>query len=309
MGNSKVECKRHSGVLLVGDLASEKTRILKYARCKMWDCQYCARVNAGMHRSRIISGVNKIYAEETWRFSFVTLTSHEKNRGLERSIEVWKDAWKLLSNRMRHTLRKINHEVYYVFIGEQHKDGTLHVHGLFPNALSKKWWKDNARGCGLGYEVDCEEVENSGWAAAYCTKYMSKHIGVSIYPKNFRRINFSRNFPALKKNAVDGDWQKAEHWLSIERLIIEGWRDGREVNLFGEIFTEFIDNIEENDVVKLEGLASEKTRLREEKYQLDGIYTPNSEQQKRKLEIKKRLVRIERKIRELLPDMFEGMGI
>ncbi|GAF83117.1 unnamed protein product, partial [marine sediment metagenome] len=69
--------------------------------------------------------------------------------------------------------------------------------------LGKRWWKDNARGCGLGYMADATPVENSERAAVYMVKYLGKQWAGDRMPKGRRHVWVSQNWPkspALPEN-------------------------------------------------------------------------------------------------------------
>jgi hypothetical protein len=137
------------------------------------------------------------------KVSFITITPHERLSPAASRL-VLPHAWKLLQARMY----RASLEVEYLLVPEPHKSGKLHLHGMFIDApLKRKWWKDNARACGFGYQADLKEVERVGGVAAYIGKYLGKTLQNSNLPKRFHRVRASRGFPALPKTERDDGWE------------------------------------------------------------------------------------------------------
>lgn len=161
--------------------AQDETRFLiARLRCKRWSCEYCADKNRSIWRARIIDAVNKNPAP--WHF--VTLTAHEKQRGVDRSLDNLRFGWQKLNCRIRRKFDKF----HYVRVMELHSDESIHWHFIasipfddvfFPEAGApySRWLKDNARSCGLGYMVHAEPLNgHAGFVASYITKYLTKGL-------------------------------------------------------------------------------------------------------------------------------------
>jgi len=74
--------------------------------------------------------------------------------------------------------------------------------------FTKRWLKDNARSCGFGYQCDVSVFDNDDaikFAVWYTTKYLSKSLEITQWPKHFRRIRTSRNWPVLPD---DSDFER-----------------------------------------------------------------------------------------------------
>jgi len=171
--------------------------------CKLWSCPECSKKNRTRVAARVSRGVEH-WNEIGLHVDFITLTSHEKVRGFERSIDVFRDAWPRLRKRIQYR----NEDFHYALFGEQHKKNkTLHAHLVATNDLSKRIWKDNSRACGLGYMVDVQPVSNAGAAAGYCTKYLAKSAGIEDWPKKFHRYRLSKRWPVW-----DCDLPTGEQW-------------------------------------------------------------------------------------------------
>lgn len=225
---------------LYSDKIKTGYRIIFKARCKMWTCEYCAGVNKRNHFKRILYGIDQLQ-NQGFKFSFVTVTSHERVRTFSGSYRVWKSAWKKLRQRaVRHEQSIEKGIFHYVYIPECHQDGTLHWHGLFSGSFTTRWWKDNARECGLGYECESIDIQDSFQGANYCLKYISKHMGQKIDIPRFRRINYSQKFPDQAVYGTSGDWLVAAPKVSIVSLIESAWSLDLGTVLHGKEITEIL---------------------------------------------------------------------
>jgi hypothetical protein len=225
------------------DSKTDKTRYIVKARCKKWDCPYCAQVNKHQHYIRILNGCNELLNKKQ-QLNFVTITSHEHVRGLLRSYRVFQKAWKTLSQRARREVATATGiPLAYVLIPELHSDKTLHWHGVFTGGLSTRWWKDNSRQSGLGHQAKSVPLENGIQATNYCLKYVTKHIGQVVDIKRFRRVNYSQNFPA--KPTIEGKhgFEVIDSKTALTTVIFEAWiKHQYRVMLHNQEVSEIIDN-------------------------------------------------------------------
>jgi len=223
---------------LYSDNEETKTRRIIKTRCKKWTCPYCAEINAIGAYIRILNGLNELQKQGN-SINFVTLTSHEKIRDFEQGYRIWQSAWRKLQERARRWLKNHNLNCEFVYLFEAQKSGAFHVHMLITGQLHTRWWKDNARACGLGYQAKSENVDNAGLAASYVVKYIAKNIGLEISIPRLRRINFSRKFPPTKAFASPDRWQIIDKKTAIETVIEQAWRlKNFDVLLNGEIVKE-----------------------------------------------------------------------
>lgn len=189
------ECARINRPFLSGVSHEDKIMILMRPNCDCWSCAACAARNARRWIARIINHVNKADTENGW-FMF-TLTAHEKWRGDTASVKNLRQGWKKLYNRMRYEFGVSQ----YCKVWEMHADLTFHLHGLIDSVIAERWLKDNARACGMGYQVDIHLVDNAGQVAGYISKYFLKsEFEVSEnrqFPRSLRRIEVSRAWTPL----------------------------------------------------------------------------------------------------------------
>jgi hypothetical protein len=134
--------------------------------------------------------------------SFVTITSNEK---LDPKGSWWvlPDAWKKLHARIG---RKTDGHQYYA-VPELHKSDKVHLHMLTTATMRKKWWKDNARECGFGYQNDVQEVVAVGGVGSYVTKYLNKTLQFSNLKPGTRRVRTSQQWPKLPPMAEAEGWE------------------------------------------------------------------------------------------------------
>jgi len=207
-GLSSIE-QRHADTLvcdapgrpLLRAVSPSRRKVLYYKpRCKSWHCAACAVINARMWTVRIYQATEALIADGE-AISFTTLTTHEKLTP-EASWRLFYPAWKRLLQRVRRAAGAGE----YVMIPEAHQSGRMHVHMLDTWNLKTRWWKDNARGCGMGYMAESEFAETPGGAAHYAAKYLTKAI-VNEQLRRVRKIRKSQGF--LKESAppAGDDWQ------------------------------------------------------------------------------------------------------
>jgi len=170
---------------------TKKTVMFLKPSCKRWDCPVCGEKNAYKARLRAIHGYEH-FQQQNRRFDFLTLTPHEKltARG---SIPVMAAAWNKLNTRIK---RASQHADYFL-IPELHASGKLHFHALVDAELTRRWWKNNGRECGMGYQNDLQEVHEIGGVGGYLTKYLAKMLQSSNFPSGFRRIRTSQSWPQV----------------------------------------------------------------------------------------------------------------
>ncbi len=196
-----VSCPNTKTPHLVGKHTGDRRAVIFRPRCKLWSCSSCAEINRKLWVFRAINGT-RVMLDQGADVAATTLTSHEK-LGKRASRAIWPKAWDKLGQRMRRKAQP--GKVQYLAVPEQHKDGRMHVHMLVSVKYGKKWWKDNARSCGLGYQADEQEVKTLG-IGGYVGKYLGKTIGSVDWPKNARRVRTSQGWPPLP------DLSEAEGW-------------------------------------------------------------------------------------------------
>jgi hypothetical protein len=196
------ECKNPKVPILRGINHERKIAVFFRPRCGLWSCPQCAKINQEIWTWRASLGGREL-AKEYGHVDFLTLTSHEKLDAAA-SVDVWPDAWDKLRKRAGYH----GGELQYFAVPERHKSGRLHVHAIIATRaqLPKKFWKNAARACGMGYQADSQEVENEGGVGGYVGKYLSKTLQYSNWARGFRRVRTSQGWPKLPSLPQEEGW-------------------------------------------------------------------------------------------------------
>lgn len=210
-------CETPGRPLMLARHAEIRHAILFRPNCKKWSCDFCGQQRAAWFAVLAAHGYDALTLDGT-EVMFWTVTSHRNIRSLVKGIFVWRQAWPKLRKR----LQRAAENVAYASIPEQHKDGSLHIHLLVAASVTERWCKDNAAQVGLGYIGEYEQVRTAGKAAWYVSKYLTKESHKLQWPKYFRRVNTSRNWPRPEP------LEKSEQW-AVTRLksdaSVSAWND------------------------------------------------------------------------------------
>lgn len=216
-------CETRGRPFMRGMNVQKRAVVFFRPRCKSWTCPACAEINARLWAHRTYYGCEQL-SQAGGALNFVTLTAHEKLNQVG-ALKVWPKAWKKLHTRANRAGGKCP----YLLVPEQHKSGKMHVHLLTTWAMSARWWRDNARQCGLGYQVTVETVSDAAIGAYYVTKYLVKQMALNAWPKGFRHVRTSRDWPKESPKAIEDGWKfdllEREDKLTaeIERYAAWGW--------------------------------------------------------------------------------------
>lgn len=174
----------------------EKDLLMTRTRCKMWTCEYCARVNRNIWRARIIEHIKNTKAhdykpEPVKQWFFVTLTAHENSHRAGNTLINLRKAWDK-ARKLAHKYKTCE-KWHYVRVFEAHKSGELHIHMITNIEFSQRWWSTTMRRSGAGWSVDVQQLSGEPLpVASYVAKYMTKQS--EHFPRNLRRINASHGW-------------------------------------------------------------------------------------------------------------------
>jgi len=162
---------------------------------------------------RAISGAENAVSNGR-SIKFLTLTSHER-LSASQTLKVWPHAWKKLHTRAN----RADGKATYLMVPERHLDGRLHMHAVVTWSLDERWWKDHARACGLGFMADTSEIETPTGVGFYLVKYVTKTMHDMTWPKGWRRVRTSRDWPKLADQTTPENWtfsvlEKADNLMS-----------------------------------------------------------------------------------------------
>jgi hypothetical protein len=194
-------CQAPGRPTLVARHAETGTAITFKPRCKSWSCPACGAINAQLWAHHARHGIQALQ-DAGEAVNFVTLTSH---RALDAAatVHVFTHAWPMLRKRIR---RACGRDTAYMLVPERHQDGRLHAHLLTNARMALRDWKSDAAGVGLGYMVDVRPVEHAAFAAHYVTKYLTKDAQCGAWPRGFRRVRCSRNWPKAPEPDAAPGW-------------------------------------------------------------------------------------------------------
>lgn len=218
-------CEAENRPFLVGRNPTTKEVVFFRPRCRSWRCPACAKVNKALWTIRAHEGAKSIMECEKPLY-FMTVTSHEKLTA-DQTLWVWPSAWGKLRDKMKY---KAGGAFYYLMVPEHHEDGRLHVHAIESAGVGRTWLKRAARESGLGYMDDETLLKSPRGAAHYTSKYLGKSLECCDWPKGFRRVRASRNWPKLPEQPLPEGWNFTPLEKSIplqseiDRYEIDGWR-------------------------------------------------------------------------------------
>lgn len=215
-------CKNPKSPYLVGFSKLERKAVVFKADCDEWECEECAAKKRSQWTARAIIGVQKIQSRGSTS-KFVTVTTAEWYKTSAEAVAAFPRAW----NKLYCRLKRMNPQLMYLLTIEfGAKNGHMHAHFLTDATQNKRWYKDNARSSGMGYQAEVEDVDSTGKAAAYVSKYIGKSLGGQQLPRKFRRVRCSQNWAALAQleaheQAREFDWLVCNTttalWSSVEQ--------------------------------------------------------------------------------------------
>lgn len=188
------QCRTPGRPYILGRKTGENKAIFFRPDCGQWSCPHCAQKRKSGWFLTAYKGTSELINNGHWVYMITVTSRGGKGRTKEKAMDAFKSGWPALRKRATYW----QGEFEYILIPEQHKNGIMHVHILANNILTKRWWKDNAFACGLGYMVDTTRVESAGAGAWYVSKYIDKHLAYLQWPKGFRRIRTSAGWPRVK---------------------------------------------------------------------------------------------------------------
>lgn len=210
---------------IASDYDKEITRLFVLP-CGSWSCPECGERKRKQWTKDVMFGVSWYMGQKNMDFSLLTLTLSGRNRTRATSITQWRSVWPRLNSR--------HYRQYgwcpYVLVPEGHKNGVVHLHSICGSVATKRWWKDNSVKSGGGFIADIEPCRDPGRAGAYATKYLGKSLTISTWPKSYRRIRTSRDWPKMPRPEVDTNYEwKVIHPNQLDWLVTYHYGIGMDV--------------------------------------------------------------------------------
>jgi hypothetical protein len=220
--------------MVLGKHKSDAHWILTDTNCGGYACEECAERIVRLHQLRIIE-----YFGHVKSATFLTITAHPKSRGWIKSRANLQRGMKKLFERMRRAFGTRN----YVLIHETHKDGiSLHIHMLYDGRVTNKWLKENSVACGMGRQTKAVRLRDPKASGFYVSKYISKSLSETLFPKRFKRVRYSVDFPEFEFERSESEYNwTAVHKQKSEIEAIE-WFAKRE-----QVLLKVVDNLRQID--------------------------------------------------------------
>lgn len=206
--------------------------------CHHWDCPRCGIGRAKTEYWRIVGGCTEI-VQQGHKLFFITITT--KGAGLsvgeaEHNYLLWTN--RFLSNLRAQTTRNGGYWCY-VQVTERQKRAHPHSHILttyqpldaiegvkenwkigkggyreieYVEALRSERLQNAVCSAGLGEQYDLSEVRSEKAVARYVGKYLFKSSLLTVWPKGWKRVRYSQNWPSETIKATDG-------------FVLLSWRD------------------------------------------------------------------------------------
>lgn len=251
--NKTAECAYHAPYFAwQSENTDSKAWMVKQGCCNHWDCPKCGIVRAKSEYWRIVQGSAEV-VKQGYTLYFITVTT----RGADMSLEEAEKGYAVWTNRfltnLRTKSRRRNTYWCYVQVTERQRRGHPHSHilatfepldirdseGEIFYGVKKQWdasdgnpraeWHDALRSdelqsavcdAGLGEQYDISEVRNIGAVSRYIGKYLFKSSMLTVWPKNWRRVRYSNNWPKFEQEVQSTAIPliKREDWYNLATM-------------------------------------------------------------------------------------------
>jgi len=200
---------------------NEQTGIWNVAQgcCNHWDCPRCGILRAKEEYAKMVNGAETIEGQGRQMY-FWTLTCRGKEMSkseAERGYLGWTNA---LLNVARNRANRAGDYWAYVAVTERQRRGHPHSHMIttylppdhFPFAkgdrlpngrrarrdcIWSEWFRAANFKAGLGAECDISAVQSAAAVSRYVAKYLFKQTTLDVWPKGWKRVRYSQNWPKL----------------------------------------------------------------------------------------------------------------
>ncbi len=216
-----------------------KDYAITQGNCHHWDCPRCGLGRAKTEYWRIVNGCTEI-VQQGHSLNFITITT----RGASLSLAEAEQNYLLWTNRLLSNLRaktaRCGGYWSYVQVTERQKRKHPHSHILCTfepddavEGVKENWHTVNGKleveyidalrsdalqsavcSAGLGEQYDFSHVRSEKAVARYVGKYLFKSSLLTHWPKGWKRVRYSQNWPKEKIETTDGfvllsyrDWE------------------------------------------------------------------------------------------------------
>jgi hypothetical protein len=198
--------------------------------CNDWNCPRCGQQRAREEYGRIVSGCREISKKH--QMYFLTITCKGEGLTSEQAEAGYLEWTNRLLTRLRAAQKRAGGQWYYACVTERQKRQHPHSHFITtycpPDALLVKkgqpkyyttlsaWFPAKhdtlqseileraTAGSGMGSIYDISRIESIEGGSRYISKYLFKEsIFTTKWPKGWRRVRYSQNFPKLPEKKGD----------------------------------------------------------------------------------------------------------
>lgn len=197
--------------------------------CNDWTCIRCGLIRAKREYGRMVHGCTLLSGGHD--LYFLTLTCRGRELSVKDSLAHYYEWTNRLLDACRTRAKRDGKAWHYAQVTERQKRGHPHSHLIttfYPHDLTtgkrlrSTWLKERVVSAGLGEQYDISLVRSAEAASRYVAKYLFKSsMFETHWPKNWRRIRYSRSFPKLPELNVDAfPLIKAADWRRLARLAL-----------------------------------------------------------------------------------------
>jgi hypothetical protein len=214
--------------------------------CNNWLCGRCGQIRARAEYGRIVNGAKELI-EQGHDLFFWTLTCRGRDMPLETAMKEYYRWTSLLLDAAYRKAKRSGSHWSYAQIVERQKRQHPHSHILTtycpPDAIetavtkndktftvmASEWFAQQNERAGLGSQHVIRPVYNPVGAAVYLSKYFFKDSMSTEWPKNWRRVRYSRSWPKLPDQDTEIAWPllKMADWQRVEALGVAVYADSQ----------------------------------------------------------------------------------
>lgn len=197
--------------------------------CNHWDCPRCGPQRAKEEYGRMVEGLREIAKSQPLYMFTITCRGKEiTSEYADGNYGKWTNA---LLTSFRTRVKRAGGQWCYASVTERQRRGHPHSHFITTanpgdlrestvlkstkgqdgrlvqkeiTRLRSDWLQNAVRKAGLGEQYDFSLVRNVEGASRYAAKYLFKEtMFAADWPKGWKRIRYSNNFPKLPEVATD----------------------------------------------------------------------------------------------------------
>lgn len=219
--------------------------------CNHWDCPRCKWTLAAYHMHRMAEGASLLMAEGP--LYFWTLTCRGRDLDLTTADDHYYEWTNRLFAACRYQAYQKDGKWEYVQVTERQARGAAHSHVISTfcprdavpskddkgrDCLVSPWFIKRNVSAGLGPQCSISEVRSAAGAASYIAGYLQKQLSADVWPKHWKRVRYSRNWPDCAHKIEWGaslmgpsDWERAHkqgasysirEWVTFKMALIRG---------------------------------------------------------------------------------------